>query len=124
VEERALTCSGAHTQEDKLTKSHPHTRARSCACGRTQDDFGTWHLFIPDNADGTSPIPHNSRYKIAMTTSTGEETVLSTSSAPSPPPFSPSLIPLLPYSLPLPLLHFLLPSFPQPLLPASLPLTA
>jgi len=40
----------------------------------TKDEFGTWHLFIPDKPDGTSVIPHNTRYKIAMTTSTGEET--------------------------------------------------
>jgi len=39
-----------------------------------RDDYGCWHLFIPDNADGTPVIPHNTRYKIAITTSSGEET--------------------------------------------------
>ena len=46
-----------------------------CPDRGAQDEFGTWHLYIPDKPDGTSPIPHNSRYKIAITTSTGEETV-------------------------------------------------
>uniref|UniRef100_A0A6U4WMG1 1,4-alpha-glucan branching enzyme n=1 Tax=Hemiselmis andersenii TaxID=464988 RepID=A0A6U4WMG1_HEMAN len=40
----------------------------------SKDDYGVWHLFIPDNADGTPVIPHESRYKIAITTSTGQET--------------------------------------------------
>ena len=39
-----------------------------------RDDYGCWHLFIPDNADGTCVIPHNTRYKIAITTCDGEET--------------------------------------------------
>ena len=39
-----------------------------------RDDYGCWHLYIPDNADGTCVIPHNTRYKIAITTCDGEET--------------------------------------------------
>ena len=33
-----------------------------------RDEYGCWNLFIPDNADGTCVIPHDSRYKIAITT--------------------------------------------------------
>lgn len=40
-----------------------------------QDEFGVWNLFLPDNEDGTPKIAHKSRFKIAITTSTGEETV-------------------------------------------------
>ena len=39
-----------------------------------KDDYGVWHLFLPDNEDGTPMLKHDSRYKIAITTSTGQET--------------------------------------------------
>lgn len=29
-----------------------------------QDDFGVWEIFLPNNADGSPPIPHGSRVKV------------------------------------------------------------
>ncbi|PIA39220.1 hypothetical protein AQUCO_02700415v1 [Aquilegia coerulea] len=37
----------------------------------TQNEFGVWEVFLPNNADGSSPIPHGSRVKIHMDTPTG-----------------------------------------------------
>lgn len=31
-----------------------------------QNEFGVWEIFLPNNADGTSPIPHGSRVKVAF----------------------------------------------------------
>ena len=39
-----------------------------------RDDFGVWSLYIPAKADGSEVIPHNSRYKLAITTESGQET--------------------------------------------------
>eukprot|EP00271_Cylindrocystis_brebissonii_P015791 TRINITY_DN38807_c0_g1_i1.p1 TRINITY_DN38807_c0_g1~~TRINITY_DN38807_c0_g1_i1.p1 ORF type:complete len:843 (+),score=158.78 TRINITY_DN38807_c0_g1_i1:27-2531(+) len=36
-----------------------------------KDAFGVWEIFLPDNADGTSAIPHGSRVKIHMDTPMG-----------------------------------------------------
>ncbi|KAK4833753.1 hypothetical protein QYF36_010671 [Acer negundo] len=37
----------------------------------TQNEFGVWEIFLPNNADGSSPIPHGSRVKIHMDTPSG-----------------------------------------------------
>ncbi|KAI3832718.1 hypothetical protein MKW98_002264 [Papaver atlanticum] len=37
----------------------------------TQNEFGVWELFLPNNADGSAPIPHGSRVKIRMDTPSG-----------------------------------------------------
>jgi len=39
-----------------------------------RDDFGVWSLYIPAKNDGSEIIPHNSRYKLAITTVSGHET--------------------------------------------------
>ncbi|RZC76872.1 hypothetical protein C5167_001026 [Papaver somniferum] len=36
-----------------------------------QNEFGVWELFLPNNADGSAPIPHGSRVKIRMDTPSG-----------------------------------------------------
>ncbi|KAK9156687.1 hypothetical protein Scep_003261 [Stephania cephalantha] len=37
----------------------------------TRNDFGVWEIFLPNNADGSPPIPHGSRVKIHMDTASG-----------------------------------------------------
>jgi 1,4-alpha-glucan branching enzyme len=37
----------------------------------TRNEFGVWEIFLPNNADGSSPIPHGSRVKIRMDTPSG-----------------------------------------------------
>nr|QNR00776.1 starch branching enzyme [Canna indica] len=37
----------------------------------TQNEYGVWETFLPNNADGSSPIPHGSRVKIHMDTPSG-----------------------------------------------------
>ncbi|XP_057513372.1 1,4-alpha-glucan-branching enzyme 2-2, chloroplastic/amyloplastic-like isoform X1 [Actinidia eriantha] len=37
----------------------------------TRNDFGVWEIFLPNNADGSPPIPHGSRVKIRMDTPSG-----------------------------------------------------
>ncbi|XP_078433925.1 starch branching enzyme 2.1 isoform X1 [Wolffia australiana] len=37
----------------------------------TKNEFGVWEVFLPNNADGSSPIPHGSRVKIRMETPSG-----------------------------------------------------
>ena len=37
-----------------------------------KNDFGVWELFLPDNQDGTSAIPHRSKIKIRLETAYGE----------------------------------------------------
>lgn len=37
----------------------------------TQNEFGVWEVFLPNNADGSPPIPHGSRVKIRMDTPSG-----------------------------------------------------
>uniref|UniRef100_A0A5B6ZJQ5 1,4-alpha-glucan branching enzyme n=1 Tax=Davidia involucrata TaxID=16924 RepID=A0A5B6ZJQ5_DAVIN len=37
----------------------------------TQNEFGIWEIFLPNNADGSPPIPHGSRVKIRMDTPSG-----------------------------------------------------
>lgn len=37
----------------------------------TQNEFGVWEIFLPNNADGSAPIPHGSRVKIRMDTPSG-----------------------------------------------------
>ncbi|KAF6148030.1 hypothetical protein GIB67_024205 [Kingdonia uniflora] len=37
----------------------------------TQNEFGIWEIFLPNNADDSPPIPHKSRVKIRMDTPTG-----------------------------------------------------
>ena len=29
-----------------------------------QNEYGVWEVFLPNNADGSSPIPHGSRVKV------------------------------------------------------------
>ncbi|KAL6899842.1 hypothetical protein ACP4OV_006500 [Aristida adscensionis] len=41
------------------------------ACRMSKDSFGVWEIFLPNNADGSSPIPHGSRVKIRMDTPSG-----------------------------------------------------
>lgn len=36
-----------------------------------RNEFGVWEIFLPNNADGSSPIPHGSRLKIHMDTPSG-----------------------------------------------------
>lgn len=36
-----------------------------------KNEFGVWELFLPNNADGSQPIPHGSRVKIRMDTPSG-----------------------------------------------------
>ncbi|KAK8593397.1 hypothetical protein V6N12_045479 [Hibiscus sabdariffa] len=36
-----------------------------------QNEFGVWEIFLPNNADGSPPIPHGSRVKIRMETRSG-----------------------------------------------------
>lgn len=31
-----------------------------------QNEFGVWEVFLPNNADGSSPIPHGSRVKVGV----------------------------------------------------------
>lgn len=31
-----------------------------------QNDFGVWEIFLPNNADGSLPIPHGSRVKVTI----------------------------------------------------------
>ncbi|XP_034694884.1 1,4-alpha-glucan-branching enzyme 1, chloroplastic/amyloplastic-like isoform X4 [Vitis riparia] len=38
---------------------------------RTKNEFGVWEIFLPNNADGSPPIPHGSRVKIHMDTPSG-----------------------------------------------------
>ncbi|XP_052175529.1 1,4-alpha-glucan-branching enzyme 1, chloroplastic/amyloplastic-like isoform X2 [Diospyros lotus] len=37
----------------------------------TRNEFGVWEIFLPNNADGSPPIPHGSRVKIRMNTPSG-----------------------------------------------------
>ncbi|KFK36343.1 hypothetical protein AALP_AA4G110200 [Arabis alpina] len=37
----------------------------------TRNEFGVWELFLPNDADGSSAIPHGSRVKIRMDTPSG-----------------------------------------------------
>ncbi|XP_054801932.1 1,4-alpha-glucan-branching enzyme 1, chloroplastic/amyloplastic-like isoform X1 [Prosopis cineraria] len=37
----------------------------------TQNEFGVWEIFLPNNVDGSPPIPHGSRVKIRMDTPSG-----------------------------------------------------
>lgn len=37
----------------------------------TKNEFGVWEIFLPNNADGSPPIPHGSRVKIRMDTPSG-----------------------------------------------------
>lgn len=37
----------------------------------TKNEFGVWEIFLPNNADGSPPIPHGSRVKIHMDTPSG-----------------------------------------------------
>lgn len=37
----------------------------------TRNEFGVWEIFLPNNADDSSPIPHGSRVKIRMDTPSG-----------------------------------------------------
>ncbi|XP_039125047.1 LOW QUALITY PROTEIN: 1,4-alpha-glucan-branching enzyme 2-2, chloroplastic/amyloplastic-like [Dioscorea cayenensis subsp. rotundata] len=37
----------------------------------TKNEFGVWELFLPNNADGSPPIPHGSRVKIRMDSPSG-----------------------------------------------------
>ncbi|XP_027072580.1 1,4-alpha-glucan-branching enzyme 1, chloroplastic/amyloplastic-like isoform X3 [Coffea arabica] len=37
----------------------------------TQNEFGVWEIFLPNNADGSPPIPHGSRVKVRMDTPSG-----------------------------------------------------
>ncbi|KAB1221286.1 1,4-alpha-glucan-branching enzyme 1, chloroplastic/amyloplastic [Morella rubra] len=37
----------------------------------TRNQFGVWEIFLPNNADGSPPIPHGSRVKIRMDTPSG-----------------------------------------------------
>ncbi|KAF5473600.1 hypothetical protein F2P56_010200 [Juglans regia] len=32
----------------------------------TQNEFGVWEIFLPNNADGSPPIPHGSRVKVTF----------------------------------------------------------
>ncbi|KAH9674779.1 SBE2.2 [Citrus sinensis] len=36
-----------------------------------KNEFGVWEIFLPNNADGSPPIPHGSRVKIHMDTPSG-----------------------------------------------------
>ncbi|KAL6634238.1 hypothetical protein ACP70R_026909 [Stipagrostis hirtigluma subsp. patula] len=40
-------------------------------CRMEKDSFGVWEIFLPNNADGSSPIPHGSRLKVRMDTPSG-----------------------------------------------------
>lgn len=31
-----------------------------------QNEFGVWEIFLPNNADGSPPIPHGSRVKVTF----------------------------------------------------------
>ncbi|KAG5055660.1 hypothetical protein JHK85_008170 [Glycine max] len=37
----------------------------------TKNEFGVWEIFLPNNVDGSPPIPHGSRVKIRMDTPSG-----------------------------------------------------
>ncbi|XP_074580303.1 1,4-alpha-glucan-branching enzyme 2-2, chloroplastic/amyloplastic-like isoform X2 [Curcuma longa] len=37
----------------------------------TKNEYGVWEVFLPNNADGSPPIPHGSRVKIRMDTPSG-----------------------------------------------------
>ncbi|KAL3532060.1 hypothetical protein ACH5RR_005581 [Cinchona calisaya] len=37
----------------------------------TRNEYGIWEIFLPNNADGSPPIPHGSRVKIRMDTPSG-----------------------------------------------------
>nr|CAB3449921.1 unnamed protein product [Digitaria exilis] len=37
----------------------------------SKNEFGVWEVFLPNNADGSSPIPHGSRVKVRMDTPSG-----------------------------------------------------
>uniref|UniRef100_A0A0E0K0K5 1,4-alpha-glucan branching enzyme n=1 Tax=Oryza punctata TaxID=4537 RepID=A0A0E0K0K5_ORYPU len=37
----------------------------------SKNEFGVWEIFLPNNADGSSPIPHGSRVKVRMETPSG-----------------------------------------------------
>uniref|UniRef100_A0ACD5ZEW3 Uncharacterized protein n=2 Tax=Avena sativa TaxID=4498 RepID=A0ACD5ZEW3_AVESA len=37
----------------------------------SKDDLGIWEIFLPNNADGSPPIPHGSRVKVRMDTPSG-----------------------------------------------------
>uniref|UniRef100_A0A2C9V9I4 1,4-alpha-glucan-branching enzyme 1, chloroplastic/amyloplastic n=1 Tax=Manihot esculenta TaxID=3983 RepID=A0A2C9V9I4_MANES len=39
----------------------------------TQNECGVWEIFLPNNADGSPPIPHGSRVKIRMDTPSGNK---------------------------------------------------
>ncbi|XLR61971.1 hypothetical protein S83_012643 [Arachis hypogaea] len=32
----------------------------------TSNEFGVWEIFLPNNADGSPPIPHGSRVKVCL----------------------------------------------------------
>ncbi|GMP84624.1 hypothetical protein CsSME_00038080 [Camellia sinensis var. sinensis] len=37
----------------------------------TRNEFGVWEIFLPNNVDGSPPIPHGSKVKIRMDTPSG-----------------------------------------------------
>jgi len=37
----------------------------------SKNEYGVWEVFLPNNADGSSPIPHGSRVKVRMDTPSG-----------------------------------------------------
>lgn len=37
----------------------------------SKDDLGVWEIFLPNNTDGSPPIPHGSRVKVRMDTPSG-----------------------------------------------------
>jgi len=39
--------------------------------GMKRDDFGRWDIFLPNNPDGSSPIPHKSKLKVSIITPSG-----------------------------------------------------
>jgi len=32
----------------------------------TKKDFGVWEIFLPNNPDGSCPIPHRSKIKVII----------------------------------------------------------
>lgn len=36
-----------------------------------QNEFGIWEIFLPNNADGSPPIPHGSRVKVMFSVACG-----------------------------------------------------
>ncbi|CAJ1886898.1 unnamed protein product [Sphenostylis stenocarpa] len=45
--------------------------ATNLICSWFLNEFGVWEIFLPNNVDGSPPIPHGSRVKIRMNTSSG-----------------------------------------------------